>query len=190
MNAGWVAVASWVIAPPCVVGTLHSAPARTRNAVTLALGLDAPPFTRRFAAYAPGMSCHHGAFTLSTSMHDQVVDITAEVRRLAERSGIADGVVTVFAPHATAAITVNENDDPNIGTDFLEAMKKLVVEHGWLHDRVDDNAAAHIKAALIGPSVSIPLESGRLVLGRWQNVFFCEFDGPRATRHVRVTVIG
>jgi secondary thiamine-phosphate synthase enzyme len=127
---------------------------------------------------------------LNTAAHQQVIDITREVQRVVAESGVRDGLCTVFTPHATAAITINENDDPNIGADFQSALAKLVIEHdGWLHDRVDDNAAAHIKSALVGPSETIPIEGGRLALGRWQNVFFCEFDGPRKHREIVVTVI-
>ena len=137
------------------------------------------------------MPVHHGEFTLVTSEHNQVVDITDRVLRVVRDSGIASGVCTVFTPHATAAIAINENDDPNIGVDLMAALAKVVIEHdGWLHDRVDDNAAAHIKSAIVGPSESIPVQGGRLVLGRWQNVFLCEFDGPRSTRRVLVTVVG
>jgi secondary thiamine-phosphate synthase enzyme len=129
-------------------------------------------------------------FELTTREHNQIVDVTREVRRIVAESGVRDGVCTVFTPHATAAITVNENDDPNIGVDFLTALRKVVVEHdGWLHDRVDDNAAAHIKSALVGPSETIPVEEGDLSLGTWQNVFFCEFDGPRSRRGVVVTIL-
>jgi secondary thiamine-phosphate synthase enzyme len=128
-------------------------------------------------------------FTVATKDQNQVIDITDEVRRLVSDSGVKDGVCTVFTPHATAAITINENDDANIGTDFLNALRKLVVEHdGWLHDRIDNNAAAHIKSALVGPSEAIPIEEGRLALGTWQNVFLCEFDGPRLHRNVTVVV--
>ena len=119
------------------------------------------------------------------------MDITEEVKNVVAAAGIASGLCAVYTPHATAAITINENDDPNIGVDFLAALRKLIIEHdGWLHDRVDDNAAAHIKSALIGPSETIPITGGRLVLGTWQNVFLCEFDGPRAERRVVVTVLG
>jgi secondary thiamine-phosphate synthase enzyme len=136
------------------------------------------------------MSVFRRRFELSTSTHNQVVDITREVERLVTESGARDGICTVFTPHATAAITVNENDDPNIGTDFLAALRKVVLEHdGWLHDRVDNNGAAHIKSALVGPSETIPVEDGRLALGRWQNVFFCEFDGPRRGRGIVVTIV-
>jgi secondary thiamine-phosphate synthase enzyme len=136
------------------------------------------------------MSVFRRRFELNTSAHHQVIDVTREVERVVAESGVRDGICTVFTAHATAAITVNENDDPNIGTDFMNALSKLVIEHdGWLHDRVDNNGAAHIKSALVGPSETIPVEEGRLGLGRWQNVFFCEFDGPRAHRGVVVTVV-
>jgi secondary thiamine-phosphate synthase enzyme len=136
------------------------------------------------------MAVFRRRFTIATHQHDEVVDITREVERVLDASGVRDGVCTVFAAHATAGITINENADPNIGVDFLAALRKLVADHdGWLHDRVDDNAAAHIKSALVGPSVSIPVEDGKLTLGTWQDVFFCEFDGPRATRTVVVTIV-
>ena len=135
------------------------------------------------------MPHHAETFTLSTRAHNAVVDVTGEVTGVVRRSNVTDGQVCVFTPHATAAVTVNENDDPNIGADFLRALSKMVPEHdGWLHDRIDNNAAAHIKSALVGPSVTIPLVKGALVLGRWQNVFFCEFDGPRSHREVVVSI--
>jgi secondary thiamine-phosphate synthase enzyme len=130
------------------------------------------------------------SFDFATREHDQVVDVTREVERVVAESDARDGVVCVFTPHATAAITINENDDPNIGVDLIAALRKAIADHdGWLHDRVDDNAAAHIKSAVVGPSQSIPLIDGRLALGRWQNVFFCEFDGPRSSREVIVSVV-
>ena len=135
------------------------------------------------------MAVFRRRFTIATHEHDEVVDITGEVERVLAESRVRDGVCTVFATHATAAITINENADPNIGVDFLSALRKLVVEHdGWLHDRIDDNAAAHIKSALVGPSVVIPISGASLSLGTWQNVFLCEFDGPR-TRHLIVSVV-
>ncbi len=137
------------------------------------------------------MACFQRTVTVRTSVHNEVLDITEEVKNVVAASGITAGVCAVYTPHATAAITINENDDPNIGVDFLSALRKLIIEHdGWLHDRVDDNAAAHIKSALIGPSESIPVSGGRLVLGTWQNVFLCEFDGPRAERRVVITIVG
>lgn len=119
-----------------------------------------------------------------------MVDITRDVLGVVSGSGVREAQLVVYTPHATAAITVNENDDPNIGTDFLRALAKMVPEHdGWLHDRVDNNAAAHIKSALVGPSVTIPVIGGKLALGTWQNVFFCEFDGPRRERRIIVSIV-
>jgi len=138
-----------------------------------------------------GMPVHRAAFTIRTSEHNQVVDITRRVEEVVRAAGFDGGVCAIYTPHATAAITVNENDDPNIGVDFLRALGTMVPEHdGWLHDRIDNNAAAHIKSAMVGPSESIPVEDGRLALGRWQNVFFCEFDGPRSERRITVTIVG
>ena len=129
------------------------------------------------------------SFSIVTRSHNEVVDITEEVARIVTESGVRDGQLAVYTPHATASVTVNENDDPNIGADFLRALGKMVPEHdGWLHDRVDNNAAAHIKSALVGPSVVIPLIDGKLALGTWQNVFFCEFDGPRRERRIIVSI--
>ena len=135
------------------------------------------------------MAVFHRKFSVASREHNEVIDITGRVAQVVSESGAQEGVCTVFTPHATAAVTINENADPNIGTDFLAALRKLVIEHdGWLHDRVDNNAAAHIKSALIGPSESIPIEDGKLALGTWQNVFLCEFDGPRRNRNVTVVV--
>jgi secondary thiamine-phosphate synthase enzyme len=136
------------------------------------------------------LPCVHSTFTLETRERHQIIDITAEVARAVADAGVRDGLCAVYTPHATAAITVNENADPNIGVDFLAALRQLVPDHdGWLHDRIDDNAAAHIKSALIGPSQTIPIVGGRLALGTWQNVFYCELDGPRAGRKVIVSVL-
>jgi secondary thiamine-phosphate synthase enzyme len=136
------------------------------------------------------MPCFQRTFTLTTAQHNQVVDVTDQVREVVAAAGVDVGQCTIYTPHATAAITINENADPNIGVDFLSALKKIIIEHdGWLHDRVDNNAAAHIKSALIGPSQTIPLSGGRLSLGTWQNVFFCEFDGPRQVRKIIVSVL-
>ena len=118
-----------------------------------------------------------------------MLDITREVTGMLAESGVRDGQLAVYTPHATAAITVNENDDPNIGTDFLRALAKMVPEHdGWLHDRIDDNAHSHIKAALLGPSELLPVVAGDLALGTWQRVLLVELDGPRR-RRVIVTLL-
>lgn len=135
------------------------------------------------------MACFQQTFSVRTGSSNQVLDVTDQVRRIVRESGVDQGQCTVYTPHATAAVTINENADPNIGTDFLNALRKLIAEHdGWLHDRIDNNAAAHIKSALIGPSEVVPISDGRLALGTWQNIFLCEFDGPR-TRQVIVSIL-
>jgi secondary thiamine-phosphate synthase enzyme len=135
------------------------------------------------------MGCFQKRFSIRTHSHNEVIDVTEQVRAALSEAEIKDGQCTVYTPHATAAVTINENADPNIGTDFLNALRKMVVEHGeWLHDRIDNNAAAHIKASLIGPSETIPISEGKLDLGTWQNIFLCEFDGPR-TRKLIVSLL-
>jgi secondary thiamine-phosphate synthase enzyme len=136
------------------------------------------------------MACRHKSLVFRTREHNEVVDITREVEAFVREVGAQDGQCLVFTPHATAAVAVNENDDPNIGVDLLRALARAVPEHdGWLHDRVDNNAAAHIKSAIMGPSETIPIVGGKLLLGTWQNVFLCEFDGPRSERRVVVSVL-
>ncbi|MCS6914875.1 MAG: secondary thiamine-phosphate synthase enzyme YjbQ [Myxococcota bacterium] len=137
------------------------------------------------------MACYQKTLRLSTHQPNEVQDITAQVQQVVAASGVTQGLCAIYTPHATAAIAINENADPAIGTDLLAALRKLIRDHdGWLHDRIDDNAAAHIKSALVGPSETVPIAQGKLLLGTWQNVFFCEFDGPRAERRVIVTVMG
>jgi secondary thiamine-phosphate synthase enzyme len=129
-------------------------------------------------------------FTVRTTQHKQCLDITDQVRESVGRHKVRDGLCHVMVLHATAAIVVNENDDPNIGTDLLRALDRAIPDHAdWLHDRVDDNAQAHIKAAILGPSETIAIADGDLVLGTWQGLMLVEFDGPRAERTVAVHVI-
>ncbi|MGH7855812.1 MAG: secondary thiamine-phosphate synthase enzyme YjbQ [Candidatus Binatia bacterium] len=129
-------------------------------------------------------------FTIDTKKKRECIDVTGRVREAVRRSGARRGLCHVMALHATAAIIVNENDDPNIGVDLLRALGEAVPEHaGWLHDRVDDNAQAHILASILGPSETIAVENGDLVLGRWQGIMLVELDGPRAARKIAVTVV-
>lgn len=118
-------------------------------------------------------------FFVKTKRKFQVIDITANIQEIVERAVVAEGLCCVFVPHATAAVTINENADPNIGEDLQEALAKLIPEGVWRHDQIDDNAAAHIKAAIIGPSEMVPVKNGKLVLGTWQSLMLLEFDGPR-----------
>jgi secondary thiamine-phosphate synthase enzyme len=128
--------------------------------------------------------------TLSTRKERELVDVTAEAQQCVQRSGVREGVCALYAHGATAALMVQENDDPNIGVDVVDCLDKLVPKGVWLHDRVDGNGASHIQAGIVGPSETIPIREGRLNLSTWQNVFFCEFDGPRRQRTVAVTIFG
>jgi len=117
-------------------------------------------------------------------------DITDRVREVVKRSGLDEGLCHVMALHSTAAVIVNETDDPNIGTDLARALDRAVPQHaGWLHDRIDANAHSHIKGALLGPSELVPVRDGDLRLGTWQRLILMEFDGPR-TRKVSVQLLG
>lgn len=125
-----------------------------------------------------------------TTLHKQCLEITEEVRAIVRDAGVDRGLCHVTALHATAAIVVNENDDPNIGVDLLTALDRAIPDHaGWLHDRVDGNAQAHIKAAVLGPSETIAIRDGDLLLGTWQGIILVELDGPRAERRVAVTIV-
>ncbi|MEA2036642.1 MAG: secondary thiamine-phosphate synthase enzyme YjbQ [Nanoarchaeota archaeon] len=128
--------------------------------------------------------------TISTSKKHELIDITPEVKEIVSKSKIKEGICFIYVPHATAAITINENADLNIQQDIIKAINKIVPEHdNYLHDSIDNNAAAHIKSTLIGPSESIPLSNCQLQLGTWQDVFFCEFDGPRSDRKIIVKIL-
>ena len=129
-------------------------------------------------------------FYISTKKKQELIDITENVNSIIKKSKIKEGLCSVFTAHATAAIIINENYDPNICTDLLNALNKLVPSGIWLHDRIDGNADAHIKAAILGPSETIPVKNGELQLGRWQSCMFAELDGPRNDRKIIVTILG
>jgi secondary thiamine-phosphate synthase enzyme len=109
----------------------------------------------------------------------EVVDLTSRVAAVVAKAGLAEGLCTVFVRHATAAIVINENVDAGFRRDIVAALDKLFPEGIWEHDKVDDNGAAHLKAAFLGPSESIPVQGGRLLLGTWQGIALVECDGPR-----------
>jgi secondary thiamine-phosphate synthase enzyme len=127
---------------------------------------------------------------LSTDRERALVDVTLEVQRLVRQSGVVEGICALYAHGATAALMIQENDDPNIGEDVVDCLDRLVPKGVWRHDRVDGNGASHIQAGIVGPSETIPVRDGKLDLSTWQNVFFCEFDGPRRRRTVAVTILG
>jgi secondary thiamine-phosphate synthase enzyme len=129
-------------------------------------------------------------FTVCTTEHKQCVEITESVREIVRKAKVKSGLCHVMALHATAAIVINENDDPCIGTDLISALDRMIPDHaGWQHDRVDNNAQAHIKAAILGPSETIAIENGDLVLGTWQGIILVELDGPRARRTISVRIV-
>ena len=126
-------------------------------------------------------------FHVRTRQKYEMMDVTREVSDVVREAGAPEAICSVYVTHATAAIVINENDDPNVCRDVLDALDKLIPEGVWRHDRVDGNAAAHIKSAILGPGETIPVRDGRLLLGTWQAIMLVELDGPR-DRRVVVTV--
>jgi len=126
-------------------------------------------------------------FEVRTRSMNEYVDITPEVRRIVEASGVDEGMAFVTCPHTTGAITINENADPDVVRDVLATLGRLVPREGdYRHG--EGNSDAHIKSILTGATEAVPVSGGRLVLGTWQGLFFCEYDGPR-TRRVHVQVL-
>jgi len=120
--------------------------------------------------------------TLQTATRNEMVELTADVQRLVAQAGIVSGMAIVFVAHTTAAVTINENADPDVKTDLLRRLEALV-PYNDQHDQHDEgNSDSHLKASLVGHSVTVLIEAGRLQLGRWQGIYFCEFDGPRERR--------
>lgn len=118
---------------------------------------------------------------VKTGTRNEMVDITSLVQKEVSKSGVSDGVCTVYVPHTTAGITINEGADPDVCHDILTKLNEMVPTHaGYRH--TEGNADSHIKASLMGSSVTVIVENGRLVLGTWQKIFFCEFDGPRSRK--------
>jgi secondary thiamine-phosphate synthase enzyme len=126
---------------------------------------------------------------LKTSQREILVDITPEVNAVVQRSGVRNGLVNVYAQGATAAIMIQENWDDSVQTDVVNLLRKLIPKGVWLHDAQDGNGDSHLKSGLVGPSETIPLLDGKLGLSTWQNIFFCEFDGPRRERTVICTIL-
>ena len=127
--------------------------------------------------------------TLKTGQREVLVDITPEVKAVVARSGIRNGLVNLYAQGATAAIMIQENWDDSVQTDVINLLRKLAPNGVWLHDAQDGNGDAHLKSGLVGPSETVPLIDGQLGLSTWQNIFFCEFDGPRNDRRVVCTIL-
>lgn len=125
--------------------------------------------------------------TVKTSSREEFIDITDEVEKAVKDTGVKNGVCFLYVPHTTAGITINEGADPSVKKDILNALKKIApYAAGYLH--MEGNADSHIKTTIVGSSVTVLIEEGNLILGQWQSIFFCEFDGPR-TRKVYLKII-
>ena len=126
---------------------------------------------------------------LSTKTRQALVDITTKVETFVEESSVEEGLVSVYAQGATAAIMIQENWDDSVQADVINFLSKIIPQGVWLHDRQDGNGDAHLKAGIVGPSETIPISKGKLALSQWQNIFFCEFDGPRQQRAILCTLV-
>lgn len=126
---------------------------------------------------------------IKTDLREGLYDITEDVKEAVVKSDIKNGLVSVYVQGATAAIMIQENWDDSVQSDVITLLRKLIPSGVWEHDKQDNNGDAHLKAGIIGPGETIPLIEGSLGLSRWQNIFLCEFDGPRDRRNVVVTVL-
>ena len=125
-------------------------------------------------------------FSLNTP-EEGFIDITGQVRKIVAAGNVQNGLCQIFVPHTTAGVTINENADPDVVTDMLAALKQMVPDLPYRHS--EGNSPAHVKSSLVGCSITVPIAEGRLCLGTWQGIYFCEFDGPR-TRKVWVQLVG
>ena len=127
--------------------------------------------------------------SVETSQREELVDITVQVQETVMQSKVENGLIVLYVQGATAALMIQENWDESVQTDVVNLLQKLIPRGVWLHDQQDGNGDSHLKAGLVGPSESIPVIDGKLGLSRWQNIFLCEFDGPRSERVVVCTII-
>jgi secondary thiamine-phosphate synthase enzyme len=136
------------------------------------------------------MTLYTGIIEVHTTKKRELVDVTEQTREHVRRSGVRLGICSLYAQGATAALMIQENDDPRIADDVLDCLARLVPAGIWRHDRIDDNGAAHIQAGLVGPSQTVPIRDADLALSTWQNIFLCDFDGPRSRRVIMLTIFG
>jgi secondary thiamine-phosphate synthase enzyme len=127
------------------------------------------------------------SFSLQTTKKEEFIDITVRVKNLIESLAVKNGLVSIFVPHTTCGLTINESADPDVKSDILLALRKAVPDN-LAYAHLEGNSTAHIKASLVGSSVNLIIENGQLLLGTWQGIFLCEFDGPR-TRKVWLKII-
>ena len=126
---------------------------------------------------------------ISTPAHNGLYDITRQVEAIVSGSGVKTGLVNVYVQGATAAIMIQENWDDSVQKDVITLLKKLIPAGIWEHDNQDNNGDSHLKAGIVGPQETIPIVDGKMGLSTWQNIFLCEFDGPRNQRNIMVTVM-
>lgn len=126
---------------------------------------------------------------ISTNKREALYDITGNIVEIVNTSGIKSGICNIYVQGATAAIMIQENWDESVQTDVINLLQKLIPYGVWEHDKQDGNGDSHLKAGIIGPSETIPIHDGKLGLSTWQNIFLCEFDGPREQRRISVTII-
>lgn len=126
---------------------------------------------------------------ITTNCQNGLFDITTKVEAILSKSKIKTGIVNVYAQGATAGIMIQENWDQSVQNDVITLFNKLVPSGVWEHDAQDDNGDSHLKAGIVGPSETIPIVNGKMGLSTWQNIFFCEFDGPRNERRIVITII-
>ncbi|URA09367.1 secondary thiamine-phosphate synthase enzyme YjbQ [Thermospira aquatica] len=136
------------------------------------------------------MSCFQKTITVTTTKREELIDITKQIERIVQESGILYGLCNVYVQGATSAIMIQENWDTSVQEDVIDLLRRIIPRGVWRHDQQDGNGDAHLKSGLVGPSETIPIINGKLGLSTWQNIFLCEFDGPRSTRSIVVTVIG
>jgi len=129
------------------------------------------------------------AISVTTKSREGLYDITPEIDRIVNKSGISTGLVNVYVQGATAAIMIQENWDQSVQTDVVNLLRKLIPQGEWLHDSQDGNGDSHLKAGVVGPQETIPIINGKIGLSTWQNIFLCEFDGPRSHREITITII-
>lgn len=116
---------------------------------------------------------------VQTRSRNEMIDVTDQISQVVSHAGISDGMVIIYVPHTTAAITINENADPDVKHDMLRKLETLIPKHEGYYRHSEGNSDSHVKAALVGSSVTVLIERRKLMLGRWQGIYFCEFDGPR-----------
>src|SRR6056297_333632 len=127
--------------------------------------------------------------SIKTNSQEALYDITQQVEEEVVSSGVSNGLVNVYAQGATAGIMIQENWDDSVQSDVISLLRKLMPKGIWQHDRQDGNGDAHLKSGIVGPSETIPIIDGKMGLSTWQNIFFCEFDGPRSSRSIVVTIL-